>query len=123
MIEKCANLGDNEIFRYRVFDDQMDWSYRKCRIQIKAMIRIIEKIDDAVVPLYCVTPEELDSIESGYCVPRRILNRRHLANTSLEDFALSPEESAVSKRSEELPDVLDYIETTKMSNMLPHESS
>jgi hypothetical protein len=22
-----------------------------------------------------------------------------------------------------LPDVLDYIETTKMSNMLPHESS
>lgn len=50
-----------------------------------------------------------DANQDGRMVPASCLKGSPLTEPSLEDFALSPEESRQSKESEELPGVLEYI--------------
>jgi hypothetical protein len=118
--EKCAKLGERNVLRYRVFNDGMDWSYWKCRIQIKAMVRLIEPVGSfCVVPLYCVDQKDLEAVESGTIVPGSALARaKRLTDVSLEDFSLFPNESAVSKAGEELPHVLEYIKAKRLEEYL-----
>jgi len=118
--ERCADLGERQVLRYRIFNDEMDWSYWKCRIQIKAMIRLLEPLESfSVVPLFCVSEKELEAVESGCHIPHRILAKaKRLHDVSLEDFSLFPDESAVSKAGEELPHVLEYIKATRLEDFL-----
>ena len=120
LIEKCADLGERQVLRYRVFSDGMDWSYGKCRIQIKAMVRLLEPLESfSVVPLFCVSEKDLEAVESGCHIPHRILaNAKRMHDVSLEDFSLFPDESAVSKAGEELPRVLEYIKATRLEEFL-----
>lgn len=121
LVEKFADLDDEGVCRYRIYGDEWDWGYGNCRIQLKAMTRIVYKVFHVPVPMYSVSPDTLRAIESGYCVPRRYLsNRARLRNISLEDFALSPEESAQSKESEELARVLEYIRYRNLENIPSH---
>lgn len=117
MREKCADLDGKKIHRYKVFRDDADWGYWKYRIQLKAMVRIFENRLKWPVPLYLVSRESLRKLEAGAIVPRTIPERRKLHDVSLEDFALSPEESAVSKDSEELPKVQEYIKFYGLDEM------
>ena len=120
--EKLFDLDDEEIYRYRIFDDGWHWDYWKCRIQLKAMARIVDQVLGLRVPLYLVESEILFEIESGYHVPRVWLKgNRPLHDISLEDFALSPQESAVSKESEEIPVVLEYIQKHKLEHVAQKE--
>lgn len=49
LVDQIAALDDKEIFRYRVFNDEWNWSYAKTRIQVKAMIRLVSiAIDEPV---------------------------------------------------------------------------
>jgi hypothetical protein len=115
--EKLCDLGDEEIHRYRIFDDGWDWGYWKCRIQLKAMARMVDKVLHNRIPMYQVKPEVLKSVESGNQVPRQCLQGPQLDNMSLEDFALFPEESAQSKEAEELSQVVEYIEYHDLENV------
>jgi hypothetical protein len=117
MKEKICDLDDEEIHRYRVFGDGWDWGYWKSRLQLKAMARVVDKAIHGRIPLYRVSPAELAEIESGSHVPGACLQRPPLDSMSLEDFALSPAESHCSKESEELPDVLAYIEHHKLEDV------
>jgi hypothetical protein len=115
--EKLCELGDEEIHRYRIFGDGWDWGYWKCRIQLKAMARLVDKVLHDRIPMYQVKPEVLKSVESGNQVPRQCLQGPQLDNMSLEDFALLPEESAESKETEELSQVVEYIEYHDLENV------
>ncbi len=113
--EKCAQFGDNVIYRYHIYDE-FDWGYQKCRIQLKAMVRILEKkLKVPVVPMYQINKKILKGIESGRIVPRQYYGREK-TDPSLEDYSLSPEESAVSKEADELPIVLNYIKAYKLDD-------
>ena len=114
--EKLCELGDEEIHRYRIFGDGWDWGYWKCRIQLKAMARMVDKVLHNRIPMYQVKSEVLKAVESGNRVPRQCLQGPQLNNTSLEDFALSPTESAQSKEAEELSQVIEYIKYHDLEN-------
>jgi hypothetical protein len=107
--EKVCDLGDEEIHRYRIFGDGWDWGYWKSRIQLKAMARMVDKVLNDRIPMYQVKPVVLKAVESGNRVPRQCLRGPQLDNMSLEDFALSPSETAQSKEAEELSQVIEYI--------------
>ena len=114
--KKLCDLGDQEIHRYRIFGDGWDWGYWKCRVQLKAMARIVDKALHERIPMYRVKPDVLESVESGHRVPRHCLRGPQLNDMSLEDFALSPTESAQSKEAEELSQVIEYIEYHDLEN-------
>lgn len=118
--EKVCDLGDEEIHRYRIFGDGWDWGYWKCRIQLKAMARMVDKVLNDRIPLYQVKAEVLKSVESGNRVPRQCLRGPQLENMSLEDFALSPSETAQSKEAEELPQVIEYIKYHDLESAAIH---
>lgn len=113
LVEKIANIGEKEINRYRIYGDGWDWGYWKCRIQLKAMARLAHERYEKTIPIYTTDPKTLKEIEAGWRVPRPYLIRRS-TKAFLEDFGLSPEESAVSKESEELPEVMGYIQAFKL---------
>ncbi len=115
--EKVCDLGDGEIHRYRIFGNGWDWGYLKCRIQLKAMARMIDKILNDRIPMYQVRADVLKSVESGSLVPRQCLRGPQLDNMSLEDFALSPDESAQSKEADELSQVIEYIKYHDLENV------
>lgn len=109
LVEKVQDFGSEEITRYRVYGDAWDWSHPPCRIQLKAMVRLIFQTSHRPVPIHQVKPAILQAIIEGKCVPHAALQGCLLTSPSLEDFALSREESVQAKETDELPAVLDYI--------------
>lgn len=117
LVEKVQDLGSEEITRYRVYGDAWDWSHPPCRIQLKAMARLIFQVSHRPVPLHQVKQDLLQAIIDGKSVPHTALQGCLLTNPSLEDFALSRGESAKSKEANELPQVLDYIRNHELENV------
>jgi phosphotransferase system HPr (HPr) family protein len=118
LAQKITELGDEDIFRYRIYCDAWDWGYWKCRIQLKAMVRVFEKNLNTPRPLYRVEESILDQIRDGFRVPRLFLRGSPITEPSLEDYALSKQESAKSKEWEELPNVLEYIRKHELEKTL-----
>lgn len=117
LVEKVQDLGSKEIARYRVFEDEWDWAHMPCRLQLKAMARLYFKLFERPVSLHQVKPETLQAIIDGKYVPHDILPRCLLTNPSLEDFALSSDESVKYKEADELPAVLDYIRNHELDKL------
>ena len=122
IVEQLAEAEDvDEIWdieRYHIFGDCWDWSHPPCRIQLKAMVRVIDKIIGQPVPLFLVKPKELAAVREGRVVPRQFVNRGLITNPSLEDYACSAAESAQAKETEELRDVQKYIEDHDLENLV-----
>lgn len=114
LIEKVAEIGEEEIYRYHVYRDGFDWGYWPTRIELKVIARLVYQRLRIGVPLYEVTPKQMDDILECRVIPRRYLKGSLLTTPSLEDFALSNEESRIAKEVEELPDVLRYIEDNNL---------
>lgn len=114
--QKMAELGDEQINRYYVFSDGWDWGHPPCRIQLKAIARILLKVLGRTMPLHPIKYADLLSIREGKQIPRNYLSWCLISNPSLEDYALSNIESAVAKEVDELPIVLDYIEEHNLKN-------
>lgn len=108
-VEPLREIGDKEISRYTIFGDAWDWSEPILRIQLKAVTRVLQCQLGFNVPLYHVTEEQLDAVLEGRLIPRSLLSGCLLTEPSLEDFALSPDESRIAKEPEELSVVKDYI--------------
>ena len=125
--ERCAKLGEKIIYRYRICEGFL-WGYWKSRIELKAVMRVWYKKYKIPVPIFQIDEKILEGIEEGYIVPEQYIRRNKRFNTDgLEDFSLSLEEDRLSKESDELPTVLEYIEdyqlekrkkTTNSSNTL-----
>jgi hypothetical protein len=113
--EKIAQFDEKTIYRYHIYDE-FDWGYWKSRIQLKAMVRILgAKFQIPVIPMYQVDKKILREIESGRAVPIQYYGRV-TTDPSLEDYTYSPEESAVSKESDELPTVFRYIKAYRLDS-------
>lgn len=108
LVEKIAELGDEDIYRYYVYRDGFDWSYAPGRIQLKAMTHIVFKAFSPV-PLFVISSSEMQSILNGEVIPRKYLDGCLVTNPSLEDYSLD-ETSLVAKEVDEFPAVMKYIQ-------------
>jgi hypothetical protein len=109
LVEKIRQVGDIEVERYRVYTELLDWSHAGCRIQIKAMVRLINLRLHKPVPIYSARPGLVEKLARGQLVPRQLVQGPLVTDPSLEDYSLSSDESAVAKECAELPDVLEYL--------------
>ncbi len=126
VLEKVADLGDEPIYRYYIFNDGFNWGYDHGRIQLKAMVRMVYKILGSPVPLMVINPADLQRVHDQKKVPREVLDGCLLTNPSLEDFSLTSQESGVAAEVDEMPWVLKYIEDHKLESHLardPHPTS
>lgn len=115
--EKVFDLNEKSIYRYKIID-QFLWGYFKSRIQLKAMIRAWYLKYEIPVPIFIVKKNVLELMEAGKIVPHEYLQgSRRSKHESLEDYSLAPEESAVSKENDELPEILEYVRLFKLENM------
>jgi len=114
LVQKLRELGDVNVERYHVYTDGLDWSHAGCRIQIKAMVRLVNERLHWPVPLYVVTMRQLEQLNRGELVPRNLLRGPLVTEPSLEDYSMASNESAVAKECEEVPDVLEYIAARKL---------
>ncbi len=80
------------------------------------MVRIVNQLGHQPVPQFPVSPTELTAVLSGRLVPRSLVNHCLLSEPSLEDYACSLQEHAKAKETEELPEVLQYIEKQGLSD-------
>ncbi len=109
LVEPIAELGDEVIYRYHVYRDGYDWNHEPCRLELKAVARILFYHLGTPIPLFQITEAEMDEVLEGRMIPRGLLRGALVTTPSLEDYALSSEESGVAREIEELPDVLQYI--------------
>ncbi|MEO7412027.1 MAG: hypothetical protein ABIZ81_01605, partial [Opitutaceae bacterium] len=120
LAEKLAATEDVDqiwdIDRYHILDE-WDWSYPKARIQLKAMVRLVDTMIDERVPMFRVSPADLKAVCEGRRIPRDLVTSCLLTNPSLEDYTCSAKESAAAKETDELPWVLDYISEWKLENL------
>ncbi len=120
-VEKIAAIEDvSEIWdidRYHVCGDGWDWSHYPCRIQLKALVRILDQLGHQPVPLFRVSSAELEAVRIGRMIPRSLVNRCLLSEPSLEDYACSLREHAQAKETDELPAVIEYIEKAGLVRM------
>lgn len=117
LVEKIKELDGAELYRYYIYGDAWDWSHPPCRIQLKAMARLVSEVCRRPIPLHQINPTELQAIVRGKRVPHEFLQGCLLTNPSLEDFSLSKEESVKSRESNELPAVLEYISRYQLEDL------
>jgi hypothetical protein len=110
LVEKMCEIGEREIFRFIINRGEWDWGYDPARIQLKAMVRIVDREFGSPVPLYRVKQSVVEEIYDGKRIPREFIRGSPLTNPSLEDYACSMQEHRQAKECDELPDVLEYIE-------------
>jgi hypothetical protein len=118
LVEKIAELGEEEIYRYHIYIDGFNWGYAPTRIELKALARIVYKQLHSPVPLFVISAKEMQDVLEGKLIPRQFLDGCLLSTPSLEDFALTNEESAIANEVEEMPAVLHYIEEHKLQNFI-----
>lgn len=118
VVEKIAELGDQRVYRYHVYGDGWDWGYWPTRIQLKAIARLLYNKFGKTMPLYTAKLADLENIREGRQIPRSCLRGCLISTPSLEDFALSPEESRIAKEIDELPEVLKYIEEHNLERLI-----
>lgn len=118
-VEQFAILDDKQIFRYRVFNDEWDWSYVPARIQVKAMARLVSTILHIPVPLYVIKPDEMEALYASTMIPHQLIGNCWVSDPSLDDYAIS--NSYVGKEKEELPEVIKYIEEHHLEGLIKEE--
>ncbi|MBW8330291.1 MAG: hypothetical protein K0M48_14400 [Thiobacillus sp.] len=114
VLEKIAELGDEPIYRYYIFNDSFRWEYEPARIQLKAMVRTFYKALRTPVPLMVIKSADLQSVLDRKKISREFLDGCLVTTPSLEDFSLTSQESVVAAELDELPKVLKYIEDHKL---------
>lgn len=110
IVEKIAELGEKEIFRFHIYRDEFDWGYFPCRIELKAITRIVDKQLRTTVPLFVISEKEMSLLLAGKLIPHSLFRGPLVTNPSLEDYALTKQESVVAKETEEIPEVMQYID-------------
>lgn len=109
IVEKITDLGETEVFRYNVYQDGFSWGYDPARMELKVIARIVFQHLGIPVSLFEVDQTTLMEIMEGRSIPGPYLRGCQISDPSLEDYALSPEESGVAKEVDELQLVMARI--------------
>lgn len=115
LVAKLKTEMECDLYRYYIYGDEWDWGYAPCRIQLKAMARLVFKTLEDSIPLHVVSETVLKKVRDGRLIPNMIKDECVATNPALEDYALSLSESANARETEELPLVLKYIEDHKLT--------
>ena len=115
-VEKVGMLGDEEICRYRIYHDAWDWGYFPCRLQLKAIARLVHLGWQTPIPVHRVQRKVLEKIRAGQRIPHSELLGCLLTEPCLEDFALAENESGKAQETEELEEVFHYIKSNRLTN-------
>jgi len=114
-VEKIGEIGDEDICRYYL-DEGWSWSHHPCRIQLKAMALLYWENARHPITLHTVPHDVYFQIEDSRKIPHQHLGAL-LSNPSVEDYIMSASDSVVSKESDELPAVLEYIQEHNLSEL------
>ncbi|MBK1681321.1 hypothetical protein CKO20_13175 [Rhodocyclus tenuis] len=114
VLEKIAELGEEPIYRYHVFQDGCDWSYSPSRIELKSIVKVLSDRLGITVPLFVIGAKDMEEVLEGRLIPRRFVDGCLVTDPSLEDYVFTPERSGVAKEAEELPVVLACIEEHRL---------
>lgn len=115
IIEPSGNELDGPVYRCQVFGGYMDWRNDDQRLGLKAVAWLVWHRLRKIVPIYRVSESELDDVMSGMAVPSVVFRRSILTNPSLEDFVMTPTSSGVAKETEELPEILAFLESSGLA--------
>lgn len=118
VMEKIAELGEESIYRYSIYREGFFWKDQSSRIELKTLARIVFKKLGITVPLYEISERDMNKLLEGQLVPGFLRNVYHQSTPSLEDYALSTSESVIARETDELEDVLRYIEENGLSTFL-----
>lgn len=108
LVEPIAELGEETIYRYHVYQDGFDWSHAPARIELKAIAYAAWTATHRPIPIYLVSRGQMDELLEGRLIPRQLLKHSLITSPSLEDYVVPPEASRVAKEVDELPEVLAY---------------
>ncbi len=110
VLEPIAEIGEDEnIYRYHIFSDGWDWRHQPCRMDLKAIVKQLLKQQVMTVPIFEAPSDVIEKITNGEIFPADYVSGCLCTDPSLEDYVLTPDQSAVSKESEELPAVEAYL--------------
>lgn len=110
MAERIGELGDLTIERFRIYDNRWDWHHPPCRIQLKAVARLLHQALHIPIPIYQISLDTLEAISERRQIPRQFLYTGFCPSPCLEDFGLSEQESGVATDTAELPMVFEFIQ-------------
>lgn len=108
LVEPIAELGEETIYRYHVYQDGFDWSHAPARIELKAIAHAAWAATHRPIPIYTVSPRQMAELLEGRLIPRQLLKHSLITSPSLEDYVMTSEASRVAKETDELPVVLAY---------------
>ena len=114
-VEKIGEIGEEDICRYYL-DEGWSWSHYPCRIQLKAMALLYWKKVGHPITLHTVPHEMYFKIEDSRQIPHQYLGAL-LSNPSVEDYIMPADNKFVSKESDELPAVLEYIQEHNLAEL------
>jgi hypothetical protein len=123
LIEPIATLGEEQINRFHIYQDGLDWSYPSARLDLKAIVRVAHDLLHKPIPLIPVDYATMDEILEGRLIPHRLLSGPVITNPSLEDYVMDSHESVVAKETDELPIVLDFIDAHQLRQAFTHPPS
>jgi hypothetical protein len=118
VVERITNFGEQEINRYHLFLDNWRWNYAPTRIEIKSLARIIHRQLLKPIPIFQVSHHDMDKLEAGRLIPHNLVNGCMYPDPSLEDYALSQQESCIAKEIDELPRVQEYIKEHQLGKLV-----
>lgn len=116
IVETTGAVGEDFLHRCHVYGDYYDWTDSASRIELKALSLLAYRHLNKPIPLFKVTPEEMERFTDGLAIPSVVWRSSPITNPSLEDFILSSEQSRVAKETDELPDVRSYLEAQGLSD-------
>jgi hypothetical protein len=120
LAEETGQVGDETICRYRVYTESWFWDHPPCRLQLKAMARLVFLTRHIVVPMVAAPDEVVTAVTEGKRFVHDLLRYSASSQLNLEDFALaegtdiSQGQSGVARDTHELPLVLHYIAHHKL---------
>lgn len=115
LLEPIASLGDETIYRYHIYQDGFSWDHTPARLELKAIGRTVWNALEKRIPLYLVSPKEMDEVLEGRCIPRSLLHSGYLPAPSFEDYFLDNTQSVAAREADELPAVFDYMVRTRLN--------
>lgn len=112
IVETVDELGDTLIHRCQFVGNHYDWTNEQARLELKALAWVVFHQFRSPVSLYQVTPKEMEQFMLGQLIPSVLWRKGWLSEPSLEDYALSEQESRKAKETDEQAKLLAYLDAS-----------
>lgn len=109
-VETAGHIGDEPFYRALVCSAFFDWTDKFERIELKALAWLAYKCSACPIPLIEVSDEEMERLTENGAIPSAAWRSVLITSPSLEDFILAPAQSRVAAETDELPEVLAYLD-------------